>query len=60
MKTTDGSNVAPHESVPGRKISINGVNYHVGEQGAGDKVVMLPHGMPDTSSVWRYQVPDTP
>jgi pimeloyl-ACP methyl ester carboxylesterase len=57
MKTTDGSNVARHESVPGRKISINGVNYHIGEQGAGDKVVVLLHGMPDTSSVWRYQVP---
>jgi pimeloyl-ACP methyl ester carboxylesterase len=51
------SNVAPRGSVPGRNIAINGVNYHVGEQGAGDKVVVLLHGMPDTSSVWRFQIP---
>ncbi len=44
-------------SVPGRKVKVNGVNYHVGEQGDGDKVVLLLHGMPDTSGVWRYQVP---
>ncbi len=50
-------NVAPQGSVPGRNIAINGVNYHVGEQGAGDKVVVLLHGMPDTSSVWRFQIP---
>ncbi len=51
------SNVAPQGSVPGRNIVINGMNYHVGEQGAGDKVVVLLHGMPDTSSVWRFQIP---
>ena len=44
-------------SVPGRKVLINGVNYHVGEQGRGDKVVLLLHGMPDTSGIWRYQIP---
>ncbi len=51
------SNVTPQGSVPGRNIAINGVNYHVGEQGIGDKVVVLLHGMPDTSSVWRFQIP---
>jgi pimeloyl-ACP methyl ester carboxylesterase len=51
------SNVAPQASVPGRNIAINEVNYHIGEQGAGDKVVVLLHGMPDTSAVWRFQIP---
>lgn len=44
-------------SVPGRKMKLNEVNYHVGEQGSGDKIVLLLHGMPDTSSTWDYQVP---
>ena len=44
-------------SVPGRKIGLNGVRYHVGEQGSGDKIVLLLHGMPDTSSVWDKQIP---
>ena len=44
-------------SIPGNKIQVNGVGYHVGEQGSGDKVALLLHGMPDTSSLWRYQVP---
>ncbi|MCC6848018.1 MAG: alpha/beta hydrolase [Deltaproteobacteria bacterium] len=43
--------------MPGRAITINGVRYHVGEQGAGDKVALLLHGMPDTSGVWRFQIP---
>ncbi len=47
----------PPGSVPGRKVKVNGVNYHVGEQGSGDKVVLMLHGMPDTSGVWRYQIP---
>ncbi len=44
-------------SMPGTKMELNGVRYHVGEQGSGDKVVLLMHGMPDTSSVWTDQVP---
>lgn len=44
-------------SVPGKMLELNGVRYHVGEQGSGDKVVLLLHGMPDTSSVWDYQIP---
>ncbi len=43
-------------SVPGRKIVLNGVRYHIGEQGSGNKVVLLLHGMPDTSGVWFQQV----
>ena len=45
------------DSVPGRKIELNGIRYHVGEQGSGDKTVLLLHGMPDTSSVWEKQIP---
>lgn len=48
---------APHPSIPGKKIEINGVRYHVGDQGSGDKVVLMLHGMPDTSAAWRHQVP---
>ena len=44
-------------SVPGRTLLINGMHYHIGEQGSGDKVVLLLHGMPDTSGVWLYQIP---
>jgi len=44
-------------SVPGKKMVLNGVRYHIGEQGSGDKVVLLLHGMPDTSSTWDRQIP---
>jgi pimeloyl-ACP methyl ester carboxylesterase len=43
-------------SLPGRKIEVNGVRYHVADHGDGDRVVLLLHGMPDTSSSWRHQV----
>lgn len=46
----------PGFSIPGQKIVLNGVTYHVGDQGKGDRVVLLLHGMPDTSAVWRHQV----
>ena len=46
----------PGVSIPGHKIVLNGVSYHVGDQGKGDRVVLLLHGMPDTSAVWRHQV----
>src|SRR3546814_19886205 len=46
---------APLGSLAGRTIRLNGVNYHVGDMGRGDKVVLLLHGMPDTSVVWRLQ-----
>ena len=44
-------------SLPGSHIAINGINYHVSDQGESEKVVLLLHGMPDTSSLWRHQVP---
>ncbi|MFE3644810.1 alpha/beta fold hydrolase [Streptomyces sp. NPDC059169] len=44
-------------SLPGKSLSIGGYSYHVSDQGAGDKVAMLVHGMPDDGSCWKYQVP---
>jgi pimeloyl-ACP methyl ester carboxylesterase len=43
-------------SLAGRKVEINGIHYHVSDQGQSDRAVILLHGMPDTSSMWRYQV----
>jgi hypothetical protein len=34
-------------SLPGKTMKIGGYNYHVSDQGEGDKVAMLIHGMPD-------------
>lgn len=44
-------------SLQGRKYEINGINYNVFDEGEGDRAVLLVHGMPDTSGVWRHQVP---
>jgi len=45
-------------SLPGKSMQIGGWNYHVSDQGSGDKgVVMLVHGMPDDGSCWKYQAP---
>jgi pimeloyl-ACP methyl ester carboxylesterase len=37
-------------------IEVNGVRLHVTELGSGTPVVLL-HGFPDSSSLWRHQVP---
>jgi pimeloyl-ACP methyl ester carboxylesterase len=39
-----------------RVIAVGGVDYHVDDYGDGRPVLLL-HGMPDTASVWRKQVP---
>ncbi len=44
-------------SLPGKTMKIGGWNYHVSDQGSGDKVAMLIHGMPDDGSCWKYQAP---
>lgn len=41
---------------PGKIYEINGVNYHVYDQGHSDKVALLVHGWPDQSDVWAAQV----
>ena len=35
---------------------MNGIRLHVHEQGSGAPVLLL-HGFPDSSSLWRHQVP---
>lgn len=45
-------------SLAGKRVEVNGVTYHVSDQGQGEKTVLLLHGMPDTSSVWRHLVPE--
>jgi pimeloyl-ACP methyl ester carboxylesterase len=37
-------------------VEANGLRFHVAEQGDGPPVLLL-HGFPDTSEVWRHQLP---
>lgn len=37
------------------RISANGLGFEVRDEGAGKPVVLL-HGFPDTSSLWRHQI----
>jgi pimeloyl-ACP methyl ester carboxylesterase len=37
------------------RIEANGLGFEVAEEGAGTPVVLL-HGFPDTSALWRHQV----
>ena len=37
------------------RIEANGLGFEVSEEGAGTPVVLL-HGFPDTSALWRHQV----
>lgn len=39
-----------------KKVEINGVHYNVSDQGESNRAVILLHGMPDTSNVWKKQV----
>ncbi len=43
-------------SLPGKQIETNGLRFHVAEEGTGPAVLLL-HGFPDSSSLWRYQIP---
>jgi len=41
-----------------KEVEINGLNFHVVDEGKpSDPVVLLLHGFPDSSEVWRYQIP---
>jgi hypothetical protein len=44
------------ESMREHYIKVNGIQHYVLDEGAGKPVVLL-HGFPDSSSVWRHQVP---
>jgi pimeloyl-ACP methyl ester carboxylesterase len=37
-------------------VAANGLEFHVEEAGTGTPVLLL-HGFPDTSAVWRHQLP---
>ena len=39
-----------------RQMDVNGVSLHVEDQGSGPPVVLL-HGWPDSTHLWRNQVP---
>jgi pimeloyl-ACP methyl ester carboxylesterase len=39
-----------------RRIEANGISYHLIDEGSGPAVLLL-HGFPDTSSLWRAQIP---
>jgi pimeloyl-ACP methyl ester carboxylesterase len=40
----------------GRRIEVGGLSMYVVDEGEGEAVVLL-HGFPDTSDMWRHQVP---
>ena len=37
-------------------MQVNGISLHVEDQGHGAPVILL-HGWPDSSHVWRHQIP---
>jgi len=44
------------ESLPGKPIAANGLKFHVVDEGSGDDAVVLLHGFPDSSFMWRNQI----
>lgn len=38
------------------ELTANGLHFQYQDEGAGPAVVLL-HGFPDTSRLWRYQMP---
>src|SRR5229473_1446010 len=40
-----------------RRIEANGISYHLIDEGGQGPAVLLLHGFPDTSSLWRGQIP---
>jgi len=46
------------ESLPGTRIETNGLTFHVVDEGPRDgRPVLLLHGFPDSSWMWREQIP---
>ncbi|HHP7229404.1 MAG TPA: alpha/beta fold hydrolase [Xenococcaceae cyanobacterium] len=39
------------------KIELNGIQYHVRDSQQGKETILLLHGWPDDSTVWRKQIP---
>ena len=44
------------DELHGREVQANGLRFFLVDEGAGPAVLLL-HGFPDTSSLWRHQVP---
>jgi pimeloyl-ACP methyl ester carboxylesterase len=40
-----------------RRLEANGISYHLIDEGGPGSAVLLLHGFPDTSSLWRGQIP---
>ncbi|HKS43818.1 MAG TPA: alpha/beta hydrolase [Amycolatopsis sp.] len=38
------------------QMTVNGLSFHVIDEGTGPPVLLL-HGFPDSSAVWRHQIP---
>ena len=44
--------------MPGTRIEANGLSFHVVDEGSSDRdAVLLLHGFPDSSWMWRNQIP---
>ena len=39
------------------KITVGGLNFNVVHEGSGQPVLLL-HGFPDSSRLWRKQIPE--
>lgn len=39
------------------KIELNGIQYHLRDSQQGKEIILLLHGWPDDSTVWRKQIP---
>ena len=37
-------------------VTVNGLSFHVVDEGSGSPVLLL-HGFPDSSALWRHQIP---
>lgn len=44
-------------SIPGRKMTINGLNLNVLVEGEGEPILLL-HGFPDSNYLWRGVIPN--
>jgi pimeloyl-ACP methyl ester carboxylesterase len=42
--------------MPERRVAANGIEYSLTDEGSGPAVLLL-HGFPDTSALWRHQIP---
>jgi pimeloyl-ACP methyl ester carboxylesterase len=42
--------------MPANRIHVRGLNFNVLDEGSG-RAVLLLHGFPDSSSLWRHQIP---